>query len=72
MDINMPIMDGIEATRAIHLLHHNSHLPRVPIIAMSAGEGDEKELRAQGFSHIAPKPFSLAKFQELMESLIHT
>ena len=35
MDIQMPVMNGWEATKAIRLLE-NPHIARIPIIALSA------------------------------------
>ena len=53
MDIQMPVMDGLEATRAIR---QRSHLQAVPIIAMTANAmtGDrEKSLQAGMNDHVA-------------------
>jgi len=36
MDIHMPVMDGVEATRAIRALESQHGLPRTPIIAVTA------------------------------------
>ena len=60
MDIQMPIMDGLEATRRIRSLAHDD-AERIPIIAMSADafEDDvEKSLEAGMNAHIS-KPVDI-------------
>ena len=67
MDIQLPIMDGYEATRRIRL---NAELKSIPIIAVTsyALAGDEAKALAAGCSAYVTKPFSpralLAKVQE--------
>jgi two-component system sensor histidine kinase/response regulator len=41
MDIQMPVMDGLEATRAIRAWEKEHELPRVPVIALTASALDE-------------------------------
>jgi len=67
MDIQLPVMDGYEATRRIRL---NPELKSIPIIAVTsyALAGDEAQALAAGCSAYITKPFSpralLAKVQE--------
>lgn len=61
MDVNMPGMNGIAATRAIRALEGGK--PRVPIIACTAnafGE-DVEACRAAGMDDFLAKPFSAAR-----------
>ncbi len=59
MDIQMPVMNGYEATRAIRALE-GTHYQTLPIIAMSANAYDEdvKACLAAGMNAHIPKPFS--------------
>jgi two-component system, cell cycle response regulator DivK len=67
MDIQLPVMDGYEATRRIRL---NPELKSIPIIAVTsyALAGDEAKALAAGCTAYVTKPFSpralLAKVQE--------
>jgi two-component system cell cycle response regulator DivK len=69
MDIQLPGIDGYEATRRIRAI---SALARVPIIAVTsyALSGDEAKARAAGCSGYIAKPFSprhlLAKIREYL------
>ena len=67
MDIQLPVIDGYEATRRIRL---NPELKSIPIIAVTsyALTGDEAKALAAGCTAYITKPFSpralLAKVQE--------
>ena len=71
MDIQLPIMDGYEATRRIKA---DPALRSIPIIAVTShalGDGEEKA-RAAGCDDFVSKPFSpcqlLAKIKEYLRS----
>jgi two-component system, cell cycle response regulator DivK len=69
MDIQMPVMDGYEATRRIRT---NPDLKSVPIIAVTsyALAGDESKALEAGCNSYVSKPYSprelLAKIRKLM------
>jgi two-component system cell cycle response regulator DivK len=71
MDIQLPVMDGYEATRRIK---SDAALRPIPIIAVTsyALSGDEAKARAAGCDAYVSKPFSprqlLAKVRELLLS----
>ena len=58
MDIQMPVMDGLEATRLIRIYEKEQKLSPVPIIAMTgnAFESDRKKCFKAGRDDFIPKP----------------
>ena len=69
MDIQLPVVDGYEATRRIK---SNPALRKIPVIAVTsyALSGDEAKARAAGCEGYIAKPFSprviLAKVREFL------
>jgi signal transduction histidine kinase/CheY-like chemotaxis protein len=68
MDMQMPRMNGIEATTAIRRMGGSKS--EVPIVAVTANamEGDRESLLAAGMNDYISKPFSLAQLAELLET----
>ena len=71
MDIQMPIMDGYEATKQIRALP-DKRLAQLPIIAVSANafEEDKKASLAAGMDGHIAKPINVADLFALMQKLI--
>lgn len=69
MDIIMPVLDGIEAMKAIRALDNGGN---VPIIALTASgfEGKNIELKRQGFTEYVRKPFYEPDLLELIGKLV--
>ena len=70
MDIQLPVLDGYEATRRIKA---NAATAKIPIIAVTsyALSGDEAKAQAAGCDGYVAKPFSprqlLAKVREFLQ-----
>jgi signal transduction histidine kinase/ActR/RegA family two-component response regulator len=69
MDIQMPEMDGMAATRAIRALEASQGRPRTPIIAVSANAmaHQVKEYMAVGMDGHVAKPIELTKLHAAIE-----
>ncbi len=69
MDIQMPVMDGYEATRLARERETRLRLPRVPIVALTANAFDEDAALAMAAgmdAHLA-KPYSREQLRELVQ-----
>jgi len=66
MDMQMPVMDGLEATRRIRTLPHGA---AVPIVALTANAYSEDRLRCidAGMDDFLPKPMSAAILLSLLD-----
>ncbi len=72
MDIQMPVMDGLEATRRIRKLEsENLSEERVKIIALTANsqQQDKENCLAAGMDDYINKPFNVKKFPLILSSL---
>jgi len=69
MDIQMPVMDGYEATRQIKA---NLDLKSIPIVAVSsfAMKGDEEKARASGCDHYVTKPYSPMQLLRMVRNVL--
>ncbi len=70
MDINMPVMDGLEAMLSIRA--SGGKFADIPIIAVTAGgfKGDRNELIEQGFSEYILKPFKTENLISTINSFV--
>lgn len=72
MDIGLPDIDGIEATKQIRALNHPKAL-QVPIIALTGHADDpqkRKESLAAGMQEVLCKPLQQQKLEELLEHYV--
>ena len=69
MDIQMPVMDGYEATRRIKT---DPAIKAIPIVAVSsfAMKGDEEKARAAGCDHYVTKPYSPMQLLRLIRGFL--
>lgn len=71
MDIQMPVMNGHEATKAIHNLEDKA-LATIPIIAMTANafEEDKREALKCGMNGYIVKPISVEKLLSTLKEIL--
>ena len=73
MDIRMPVMDGLEATRQIRKLTKRKDGQTIPIIAMTANafEEDVKKSLEAGMNGHLSKPIDIKQMYEQLNSLLN-
>jgi len=69
MDINMPVMDGFEATKQIKIWEKEQNRKPIPIIAMTALAFKEDEIKCieAGMDGYLSKPIKLHEMQNVLE-----
>jgi len=74
MDVQMPEMDGIAATRAIRDPQTTVLNPRIPIVAMTAHalKGDREKCLAAGMDDFVAKPVSVGDLAEVLDRWLGT
>lgn len=67
MDINMPVMDGLEATCIVRTNH-----PDLPIVALTANalKGDKERFMAEGMSGYLSKPIDAEALLHILETFL--
>jgi CheY-like chemotaxis protein/signal transduction histidine kinase len=72
MDIQMPIMDGLQATKKIREIEAENKLPSIPIIAITANAlaGDREHCLASGMDEYISKPFQVEVLVGKMKALL--
>ncbi len=73
MDIQMPIMDGLEATRTIRTSNNFIQIRDIPIIALSAHANKESRYSAleAGVNGYLCKPFEMKDLEKIIAGTVH-
>jgi CheY-like chemotaxis protein len=73
MDIQMPIMDGFQATAKIRAreLQQGGHLPVIALTAHTM-DGDAERCLKAGMDAYASKPISMAELRAAIQSILKT
>jgi len=71
MDVNMPEMDGLEATQLIRAMPQQQR--NIPIVALTAAamEEDRERCLAVGMNSFITKPFRLQEIEEVLKKYVH-
>ncbi|PSN69838.1 phytochrome-2 [Corynespora cassiicola Philippines] len=73
MDLNMPLISGVQATEMIRAVEYSPHFPvRVPIFAVSASldKHPQRTLIASGFDGWLTKPIDFARLDVILRGAI--
>ncbi|MCM5680589.1 response regulator [Schlegelella sp. S2-27] len=71
MDIQMPRMDGFDATRQLRLMQQAGLLRRFPIIAVTACGTSRQQCLDAGMDGYIPKPLDLASIGRQLQEVAH-
>jgi len=73
MDENMPIMNGIEATKNILAIEKQERLQHIPIIALTANalKGDREKFLASGMDEYIAKPVNKQQLVTMLNELLN-
>ncbi len=68
MDIQMPMMNGVEATHVILEYEKKNDISHVPIIALTANalKGDKERYLAEGMDHYISKPIKIDEIESIL------
>jgi signal transduction histidine kinase/CheY-like chemotaxis protein len=74
MDVQMPVMDGVQATQQIRLWEKDADLPPLPIIALTAGAfaEDRERCLAAGMDDFLTKPINLDALKSTLARWLET
>ena len=73
MDIQMPVMNGIEATHEILEYEEDEEEPHIPIVALTANalKGDRERFLAEGMDEYISKPIEMSELIYILNKFLH-
>ncbi len=73
MDIQMPVMDGVEATHAIIRYEKENELPHIPVVALTANalKGDRERFLSEGLDEYVSKPIEMTELLYVLNKFLH-
>jgi len=74
MDIQMPLMNGVDATKSIIEYERENRLPHTPIVAVTTNslKGDRERYLKEGLDEYIAKPIDLNKFITVLKQFFQT
>jgi PAS domain S-box-containing protein len=72
MDVQMPVLDGIETTRLIRRIEERAGGPRLPIVAITAFalKGDRERCLQAGMDAYLTKPVEIQTLKQILEATL--
>ena len=70
MDVQMPVMDGLEATRLIRSRFPSEHQPIILAMTANAMKGDKELCLEAGMNDYISKPFKMAEVKDLLSKFL--
>ncbi len=72
MDIQMPIMDGVTATKEILKYEEQNGLPHIPIVALTANalKGDRERFLSEGLDEYVSKPIEMSELLYVLNKFL--
>jgi signal transduction histidine kinase/DNA-binding response OmpR family regulator len=72
MDIQMPVMDGIEATHEILDFEEDDAMPHIPIVALTANalKGDRERFLSEGMDEYITKPIETTELLYILNKFL--
>jgi len=73
MDIQMPVLDGIEATHEILDFEEDEEVPHIPIVALTANalKGDKERFLKEGMDEYISKPLETSELLYVLNKYLH-
>ncbi len=72
MDVQMPEMDGMEATRLIKSTFEEDQIPVIVAMTANAMQGDKENCMEAGMDDYISKPYQVERIQEILTTYVQT